>query len=189
MSMRLVSLAALLALGAPAWAQAPVPRKSPDFTIVEPSGKQMALSSYKGKVIVLEFLYTTCPHCQAASQVFTKLYKEWGPRGFQPLGVAFNDNAALLVKDFVQQFNVGYPVGYSTPDKVLAYLGYSLMDTRYVVPQVVVIDRKGMIRAQSPPQGDEKLQEEAPLRILIDRLLKEGPATGNQKSSTPRRTS
>lgn len=187
--MWIVSFIALLALGVPAWAQAPVPRKAPDFTIVEPSGKQTLLSSYKGKVVVLEFLYTTCPHCQAAAQVFTKLYKEWGPRGFQPLGVAFNDNASLLVKDFVQQFNVGYPVGFSTPDKVLAYLGYSLMDVRYVVPQVVVIDRKGMIRTQSPAQGDEKLQEEAPLRILIDGLLKEGAATSHRSSSTPRRTS
>jgi len=31
---------------------------------------------------------------------------------------------------------------------------------RWVVPQIVVIDRKGMIRAQSPTTGDEKLQNE-----------------------------
>jgi hypothetical protein len=39
---------------------------------------------------------------------------------------------------------------------------------------VVVIDKKGMIRAQSPPQGDGNLQDESKLRELIESLLKEG---------------
>jgi len=57
----------------------PVPRKAPEFTIVEPSGKPTLLSSYKGKVVCVEFLYTTCPHCQAASQVFSKMQRGIGP--------------------------------------------------------------------------------------------------------------
>ena len=181
--MRIVApLAALLALGIPALAQPPVLRPAPEFKVVESSGKEILLSSLKGKVVILAFVSTTCPHCQAASQMFTKLNRELGPRGFQVLGVAFNDNAKLLVDNFVQQFNVGYPVGYSTPDTVLAYLGFSLMD-RYVVPQIVVIDRKGMIRAQSPRMGNENLTSEGPLRPLINGLLEEGAPTSNTKKA------
>ena len=44
---------------------------------------------------------------------------------------------------------------------------------RPVVPLVAVIDRKGMLRAQSPPQGDATLQEENSLRALITSLLNE----------------
>ncbi len=169
----------------------PIPRKAPELTIVEPSGKQTLLSSYKGKVVVIEFLYTTCPHCQAASQVITKLQKELGPRGFQAIGIAFNDNAQMLVPGFVQQFNVGYPVGFASSDTVLGYLGFSIMD-RYSVPQEVVIDRKGMIRAQSGVDGDPKLQEENSLRSVIDSLLKEGAATSTttkKTAVTPKKTS
>ncbi|HUS08713.1 MAG TPA: TlpA disulfide reductase family protein, partial [Bryobacteraceae bacterium] len=61
---------------------AEVPRKSPDFAIQLPGGKQVQLSQYRGKVVALEFLYTTCPHCQAASRLMTKLHAEYGPRGF-----------------------------------------------------------------------------------------------------------
>lgn len=187
---KLTTLAAFVALGVSAFAALPVPRKAPEFTIVEPSGKQTLLSSFRGKVVLVEFLSTTCPHCQAAAQVFNKLYAELGPRGFQPLGVAFNDSAAILVDNFVKQFHVTYPVGYSTADPVLSFLGISTME-RYMVPQVVIIDRKGMIRAQSPPQGDPNLQTEASLRKIIEGLLKEGAATSNTKKSPtePRKAS
>lgn len=189
--MRKAVIALLLASAVSALAMPPVPRKAPELTIVEPSGKQTLLSSYKGKVVVIEFLYTTCPHCQAASQVITKLQKELGPRGFQAIGIAFNDNAQMLVPGFVQQFNVGYPVGFASSDTVLGYLGFSIMD-RYSVPQEVVIDRKGMIRAQSGVDGDPKLQEENSLRSVIDSLLKEGAATSTttkKTAVTPKKTS
>ncbi|MGH9558911.1 MAG: TlpA family protein disulfide reductase, partial [Bryobacteraceae bacterium] len=92
----------------------------------------------------------------------------------QVLGAAFNDNAAMLIPNFVQQFQVGFPVGSASADSVLAYLGFGL--ERYVVPQVAVIDRKGNIRAQTPAQGDPNLQMESYMRNLLDELLKEGAA-------------
>ena len=64
---------------------------------------------------------------------------------------------------------------------------------RYSVPQEVVIDRKGMIRAQSGIDGDPKLQEENSLRALIDGLLKEGATptstTTKKTAVTPKKTS
>ena len=65
-----------VALGASAFAAMPVPRPSKEFTFVEPDGKQVLLSSLKGKVVVIQFLYTTCPHCQALSRELTKLSAE-----------------------------------------------------------------------------------------------------------------
>jgi peroxiredoxin len=172
----------LFSLAVAAVAQPALPRKAPEFTIEEPSGQKILLSSFKGKIVVLEFLYTTCPHCQHESQELTKMFREFGPKGVQMLGIAFNDNAAVLVDGFKQQFNVGYPVGFGKPDDVLGFLGFSMMD-RYVVPQLVVIDRKGMIRAQSGPQGDVNLQDPTFMNNLINTLLKE-PAAGKSVGST-----
>ncbi len=101
----------------------PVLRKSPEFVIKFVDGHQMLLSSLKGKVVALLMVHTTCPHCQHTSQVFTQLYNEYGPRGFQPVDAAFNTMANMYVADFVKNYNIGYPVGYSTPEEVMAYLG------------------------------------------------------------------
>src|ERR1700735_4052910 len=96
------TFAALLALSVSAIAAPPpVIRKAPELTIAEPSGKQTLLSSYKGKVVVCTFIYTTCVHCQRETQMLTKLYKEMAPRGLQIVGIAFNDNAPILVTDFI----------------------------------------------------------------------------------------
>jgi thiol-disulfide isomerase/thioredoxin len=174
-------LASFFATTGNAWALPPLPRKSPEFTIVEPSGtsqpdKQSLLSSYRGKVIVLAFVHTTCVHCQAYTRVLTKLHKELGP-GFQPIEIAWNSQAHMLVPGFVKQFEVDFPVGYNDQYEVIRnFMGFSVTD-RPVVPLAVVIDKKGMIRAQSSPQGDVNLQSEEKLRELIGSLLKEsGPA-------------
>ena len=60
---------------------ADVPRPSPDFAVNLNDGRQIHLSQYKGKVVVLAFILTTCPHCQFTSQMLTKLQQEYGAAG------------------------------------------------------------------------------------------------------------
>jgi peroxiredoxin len=157
-----------------------VPRSSPEFVINYPGNKQDLLSRYKGKVVVLSFIFTTCPHCQRECQLLSKLYTELGPKGFQPLAVAVNPMAVMLVPDFIRDFHVNFPVGASDPAPALSFLHIEPTE-RWVVPQVALIDRKGNIRAQTPFNGDEKLQEENNLRQLIEGLLKEGSAATRTK--------
>ena len=177
--MRFATVAALLALSISAFAaQPPLPRPAKEFTIVEPSGKQTLLSSYKGKVVAFAFMFTTCPHCQRESVLLTKLQREYGPRGFQALGTAYNDATPPMVAQFVKEFGVGFPVGFASRDSALSFMGFSVMDQVWV-PQIVLIDRKGMIREQSESKPDGKLQEEAYLRSRIEALLKESaPVSG-----------
>jgi peroxiredoxin len=160
------------------------PRPAPEFTIRYADGNQVPLSSFKGKVVALTFIFTTCIHCQHASQAFSKLYTEYGPRGFQPVGVAINDMANLFVDDFMKNYGINYKVGFSPLEPVLAFLGISPME-RYVVPQIVWIDRKGMIRSQtSPLTGDEQMRTEAYWRSMIETLLKEPVETTKKHTAT-----
>ncbi|HUA18434.1 MAG TPA: TlpA disulfide reductase family protein [Bryobacteraceae bacterium] len=155
----------------------PVLRRSPEFVIKFVDGHQTLLSSYKGKVIALLMVHTTCPHCQHTSQVFTQFQTDYGPRGFQALDVAFNTMANLYVNDFVKTYNIGYPVGFGTPEDVLGYLGFNVLQ-RYTVPQIVFIDKKFNIRSQTPAAGDDpSMYTEDYWRGTIEALLKE-PAAG-----------
>jgi peroxiredoxin len=181
--MRYASVALLAVSISALAATPPVPRPAKEFTFVEPSGKQTLLSNYKGKVVLIQFLYTTCPHCQALSVLLTKIGNDLGPRGFQPLGVAFDEATAGKAAGYAKQFNVGFPVSYASRDTVMSYLGLSVMD-RFVVPQIMVIDKKGVVRAQSAPMGTEQLQTESYLRTFIDDLLKEGSTTSATKKTT-----
>ncbi|HKV39278.1 MAG TPA: redoxin family protein, partial [Blastocatellia bacterium] len=96
----------------PAVATAPVPRKSPDLAINLPSGKRTQISSLKGKVILIEFLITTCPHCLRMAQTIGKLDSEMGRQGFQPFAIAFDsDVSSRKAADYAQLLNVPFPVG------------------------------------------------------------------------------
>src|SRR5579885_1782445 len=173
---------AAVALAFTALAKPPVPRPAKEFDFVDANGKHTLLSSYRGKVVVIQFLQTTCPHCQAMSQMLTKLNAELGPRGFQPIGVAFNDATPDMFRNYVSQFHIGMPVAYAPRDTVISYLGLSIMD-RFVVPQVMVIDKKGTIVAQSDPLGTAELQTESYLRDMVDKLLKEGATSSSTKKA------
>jgi peroxiredoxin len=179
-ALSIAGMAGILALGlSSVFAAAPVPRKSPEFVVVDSSGGEMPLSGFKGEVVVVEFLLIQCPHCLRVAQTINKLHGELGSRGFQALGVTFDNGiAGPAVGRFAQLFQLNYPVGYTTSDKVDLYLGRANAE-RFQVPQIVVIDRAGVVRAQSRPVGEADLEDESYLRNLIDELLKEGaPGSG-----------
>jgi peroxiredoxin len=153
-----------------------LPRESPEFVINTNSGKQILLSQYRGKVVVLAFILTTCPHCQKTVGILSKLQTEFGPRGFQVLASAIESAAPLNVPGFVKRFQPTFPVGFNDYNPVLDYLQHPVM-LRLMMPQVVFIDRKGVIRAQY--SGDDKFfeddKQENNIRAQIETLLKEGP--------------
>jgi peroxiredoxin len=153
-------------------ADATAGRKAPELAFTVPGQGQKLLSQYRGKVVALEFIFTTCPHCQVASKVMSKFQREYGPQGFQAIDVAVNDNADLLVENFVKDYQVAFPVGWMSKDQMISFMGFK--DGRFVVPQMVLIDRKGNIRYQTPPLENEdwdKLMKEDVLKQHIEELL------------------
>ena len=171
--MRKTILAVLtLALAAGLQAQLPVPRQATELTITQADGTRTLLSSYKGKVVVVQFLFTSCPHCQRLSQELTRLAPEFKGQ-VQMIGVAFDSADAVKVRDYVKYIDVGFPVGYSDRNAVMTYLGLNDMIQRIGVPQVVVIDRQGVVREQSEALGGGQLGNPAYLKPLLTKLVNE----------------
>jgi peroxiredoxin len=183
MSISLVMALVTSALALPA---VTVLRKSPEFTIADSSGKTTRLSSFKGKVVVMEFLFVKSQHCMRVAAMLNKLNNELGPRGFQAIGIVFDppntsETGAQLLPAVVDYLNLTYPLGYASKDDVDNYLGRSGNEILNI-PQVVVIDRAGMIRAASGGRGgDPALEDENSLRNLVLGLLQEMPSDSKTK--------
>jgi peroxiredoxin len=164
-----------------------LPRLSPELSINDLSGKATMLSSFKGKVVVLEFLFVKSQHCLRVAQALNQLQQELGPRGLQSVGIAFDaPNATVTGGEYlnamVQSLRLTYPVGYAQRAAVDAYLGRSANDM-LSIPQIVVIDRTGTIRAATGGQTNPSLEDINALRTLLEPLLKESAAP-NSKSKT-----
>jgi cytochrome oxidase Cu insertion factor (SCO1/SenC/PrrC family) len=170
---RNAAVAAFLALGFALQAAAPVPRPAAALTLSEPSGKTTTIASMKGKVVVIQFLLTTCPHCQAFSRSLTKITSEFGPK-IQAVGVAFDKEDAKGVPNYIKTIGTNFPVGSVTDSAAQGFMGISVMDySRMRVPQVVVIDKKGVVRSQTNLMGDGPAGSEATLRTLLTSLVNE----------------
>ena len=156
-------------------------RKAPELAFNIPGQGQKLLSQYRGKVVALEFILTTCPHCQEASHLMTKYQQEYGARGLQVLDLAINaldenrtpSDADALTEAFQKNYEVGFPVGWVPRDQMMAFMGFTMAE-RMVVPQLVLIDRKGYIHYQTPAGNSEQwtaLMAEDAIRQHIEELL------------------
>jgi thiol-disulfide isomerase/thioredoxin len=173
------------AFGAAAYASGPVPRPAPALDFTDGTGKHIVLSNLKGKVVVVQFLLTTCSHCQAFSGILNKLQAEYGVKGFQALGAAVNEATPEMARDYQAKYAQTFPVGPLVQDLCYAFLGLSVME-RAGFPQIAVIDRKGQIREQTTSENiPQPLQNEAHLRALVEKLLAEGAATSGAAQKAP----
>jgi len=124
---------------------AEVPRQAGELNWVGHTGTPGSLSQHKGKIVVLEILATTCPHCQETAETLAKLAPEFAAKGVQIQGVAVNEDANPAA--FIKQFKLTFPVGKGDREKTLGFLQQSVMRSFYF-PGLVFIDRNGVVQAQ-----------------------------------------
>ena len=176
-----VSTRVLLFFACAVLAIAQVPRPSPELVINTLSGAPQRVTQYRGKVVVVEFLLTTCSHCQHTTEVLKKLQGDYGSQRLQVLGSAVEEMAPMNVAGFVSRFKPGFPVGYNSLKTVAEYTQQN-PTSRMEMPQLVFIDRNGIIRAQyagSAPLFGANQEEN--IRRQIDVLLQ--PASASNRTA------
>lgn len=173
---------------------APLPRKAAEFVIHMPDGKELLLSSYRGKTVVLAMMFTDCPHCQKNAQVLSGVQKEYASKGVQVLGATFDRDASRQVAQFDAIFAKGFPCGYTTNDKVMQFLQQPSTKPP-MVPIMVFIDKTGMIRSlkmvteDTKPGGPEDeffRRPEITIRAELDKMLKAEKSSTSSVTAPPK---
>lgn len=163
---------------------ADIPRPAGELSVPTPAGQKLRLADFRGKVVIVEFLMTTCPGCQRAAGLISQLVKELRPRGLEAMGVAVDPGAAMAVAGFVRNYGVNFPVGYAGDEVLRNFMQIPIM-VRYTVPQLAFVDRNGVVREQRGGQTDASWfsNEEKNLRASVLRLLDEGASKGGVRKA------
>ena len=79
-----------------------------NFTLKDVNGKSVKLSSYKGKVILLDFWATWCEPCKLEIPWFVEFQNTYGARGLQVIGVSVDDPVEKM-RPYVTNLKMNYP--------------------------------------------------------------------------------
>jgi hypothetical protein len=149
------------------------PRQAGPLVIQRSGAPDLRLAQFRGKIVVLALIFTTCPHCQDLTGELNQVAVTYSKRGVQVLECAFNDDAQGALPEFIERFRSPFPVGYTTQTAVRAFLRINPLEQKpFFVPHLLFIDRTGRIRAEYPG-GDGFFQNAgANIRAQIEKLLR-----------------
>jgi peroxiredoxin len=71
---------------------------APEINLVNPDGKEIALSSLKGKYVLIDFWASWCKPCREENPNVVRLYNQYKDKSFEILGVSLDDNKENWVK-------------------------------------------------------------------------------------------
>jgi hypothetical protein len=149
------------------------PRPSLPLSMERLNAPPVTIAQYRGKVVALTFILTSCSHCQDLTKILNRLAPEYAPRGVQFVECAVNGNAKSEIKEFLQRFQPPFPVGWADEAAARAFLRMPPANERPLyIPHMVFLDRVGMIRTDVPAESDFFNNPEANVRAEVEKLLK-----------------
>ena len=158
-------LATLLYLAVPLPAAAILKKgdPAPPLKVVSTSGQNITLANYKGHVLVMDFFATWCPPCREAIPHLIELNRKYNKQGLQVLGLSTDEDGEQVVREFVAEKRITYPVALAS-EEVLT--DYSLRS----IPTAYVISKKGIVAEKYMGFNDEMAKS---MEALIKKLLAE----------------
>src|SRR5208283_463957 len=119
---------------------ASIDNAAPQFTLNDISGKQVSLSDYRGKVVLLEFFTSWCYPCQTIAPGLQTVYGKYEGRGFIVIGISLKEGFELAsLKSFIEKYKILYP---TLIDDGKASRNYAV----FSIPTSFLIDRQGKVR-------------------------------------------
>jgi len=115
---------------------------APDFELKSIDGKQVRLSDFRGKAVLLNFWATWCAPCKIEMPWFVELQKQYAAQGLQVLGVAMDDSGEETIAKFAKQMAINYPLLIGKESVGDAYGGVEFLPTTFIIDrQGKVVDR------------------------------------------------
>ena len=96
------------------------------------------MEDHRGQVVLINYWATWCGPCQMETPGLVRLVRELGPKGLAVVGVSMDEGNRKKVRDFVERFQVNYPVVF--PER-MSQMGSGMEG----LPTTILVDRNGRV--------------------------------------------
>jgi peroxiredoxin len=121
------------------------PAQAPDFKLPDLDGRRIALSDFKGRVVLLNFWATWCPPCKGEVPELVALQSRYQSAGLDIIGVSLDDAPVEHVRQFKEVYRINYVVLYAGGEKEKLIRRFGNFRG---IPATFLIDREGRIVKQ-----------------------------------------
>ena len=135
----LIILVLLLVFGTTASAQVEEGVDAPNFTLKNLEGKEVSLSDFRGKHVLVNFWATWCGPCKIEMPSLEALYQRFKNKNFVMLAISNDMFGATIVKPFVKANKISFPV--LLDQRLKASNAFGVVS----LPATFMIDPKGKI--------------------------------------------
>ena len=128
------------------------PFPAPDFELKDEEGKTHRLSSYLGKVVILNFWTSWCPPCRDEFPSMEKAWQKVKDKGIAILAVNMGEDEDAIF-DFTGRYPVTFPMPMDTDGSVIKKYPVIGLPTTYIIsPKGMVTHRAVGTREWEHPQ-------------------------------------
>jgi len=121
-------------------------RRAPGFSLMDTNFDQHDLQDYTGKVVVVDFMLTTCPVCNAVADTLVELKSRYGAK-IEVLSIVSQPDTFDSAKQFLSKHNAHWPVLFDSGQVMLSYLQMKPTGNMTVhFPHLFLVDKLGVIR-------------------------------------------
>ena len=144
----------------------PTEKPLPNLVLKTINGEKWSLEENRGRVVLINFWATWCEPCRTETPMLVKLSDEFESRGLKIVGIALDTGGTNLIKKFVAEYKVDYPILLPVPGSALSRID--------PVPTTLLIDSEGRLAKKYVGELTEKILRED-IAKLTERLnLKSG---------------
>ena len=113
---------------------------APDFTLETIDGRQISLSDYRGKNVILNFWASWCGPCRFETSTVEAIHEAWSDKGVVVLGVNVQDGFDNA-RSYAKAYNLKFTIPVDVPGDAVRLYGI------HGIPTTFFINREGIITA------------------------------------------
>jgi peroxiredoxin len=118
-------------------------RRAPGFSLPDSSRKQYDPQDFRGKVLVIDFMQTACPHCAKFAGILEDARARYGDK-IAILSIVNPPSNQSTVAQFIAENKVKSPILFDCGQVTYSYLN-SPQSLNLSIPHVFLIDAQGII--------------------------------------------